>query len=145
MITGKPFKHFSIDEIKDSKDGSLVLTPELIQFGHMMDEMREFHYRRKKSGMKVNSWYRTAEHNKAVGGDENSCHVDGIAVDISFPGLTKAEGMIYADAWYCICQRYGVIGGVGLYYSKQFIHFDANNDPNRYGGNNPKFRLQHFW
>lgn len=35
--------------------------------------------------IKINSAYRCPEHNKAVGGKENSAHVKGLAVDIECP------------------------------------------------------------
>lgn len=70
-------KHFSLDEF-DSPDvkgsGSKMNTSFLLR----LDELRE----RCDFPFKINSGYRTKEHNAKVGGSHRSSHLDGIAVDI---------------------------------------------------------------
>jgi zinc D-Ala-D-Ala carboxypeptidase len=70
-------KHFSLDEF-DSPDvkgsGSKMNTSFLLR----LDELRE----RCDFPFKINSGYRTKEHNEKVGGSHRSSHLDGIAVDI---------------------------------------------------------------
>jgi uncharacterized protein YcbK (DUF882 family) len=54
----------------------------------LMPKNRKFlerlHRAREKAGVTfpINSWIRCPEHNKKVGGRENSAHLEGIAVDI---------------------------------------------------------------
>ena len=65
----------------------------------------------------VNSGYRSPEHNRAVGGVENSYHVQGLAADLrprdprDLPRLQQ------------IADRVNIYGGVGFYDS--FVHVDA--------------------
>ena len=44
-----------------------------------LDDAREF----ANIPFKINSAYRTEEHNKSIGGSPNSSHIKGLAVDIS--------------------------------------------------------------
>ena len=50
-----------------------------VDFLAKLDEAREY------AGIpfKINSAYRTEEHNKSIGGSPNSSHIKGLAVDIS--------------------------------------------------------------
>jgi len=41
--------------------------------------------------IKINSGYRSPEHNKSVGGVKNSMHVKGKAADITIQGLTPNQ------------------------------------------------------
>lgn len=45
--------------------------------------------------MHVNSWCRCASHNKAVGGATNSYHMKGMAIDVTFRGLSPAEAHLH--------------------------------------------------
>ena len=94
--------------------------------------------------MAVNSWYREKEFNDSVGGDPNSCHLDGIATDIALEKLTETQINLFISVWQSICIRYNVIGGVSIYHWG--LHFDSNNDPKRYNGYTPnyKFRITDF-
>lgn len=56
----------------------------------VMDPLREFI----KKPITVNSWYRSPEYNKKVGGAKNSQHTLGEAVDFIVKGMTIEE--IYA-------------------------------------------------
>ncbi len=65
----------------------------------------------------INSAYRTAEHNKTVGGSPKSAHLDGLAVDISTRGWNEADKIdliVYA-------RKLG-FNGVGI--APTFIHLD---------------------
>lgn len=44
-----------------------------------------------KTGVKVNSGYRSPAVNEAIGGAENSDHMRGMAADIEIPGIPNAE------------------------------------------------------
>ena len=69
--------------------------------------------------IKVNSGYRCPDHNKAVGGKENSSHMAGLAADISPSLLTLDE----LDLLYEIC--YNIFDNIGDGRSKKFIHVDV--------------------
>ena len=74
---------------------------------------------REETGLPVyiNSGVRCPEHNEAVGGADNSRHMDGDAADIRCPGKTPRELYSIAD------RIVGNTGGVGLY--DWGIHVDA--------------------
>lgn len=141
ITDGRIVKNFSLAEMtnKQAKDNiKLVLTPEVVEHAQMMQELRDYWGR----PMTVSSWYRTKVYNNKVGGDKNSCHLDGIATDITMPGLSEADRTRLIEVWKSICIRHGVIGGVGVY--KWGLHFDSNNNPARYGKVNALFRITDF-
>ena len=142
-IEGRIAKYFSLKEMANNLTSDpikLDLSKGLDQQGHMMDELREWYGK----PMEVNSWYREKEFNKSVNGDPNSCHLSGIASDIAMLDITKEKAELYAEIWRSICIRYGVIGGVSIYLNRKFMHFDSNNDPDRYGKYGVDFRKQYF-
>ncbi len=104
------FKYFKRSEF-DCKccDKNLILD----DFIEMLDIAREI------SGVPyvINSGYRCKEHNKAVGGVENSSHLKGIAADIAvkneFCRMRILEGVIKAGF-----KRIGI--------GKSFIHVDID-------------------
>nr|DAE41829.1 MAG TPA: peptidase [Caudoviricetes sp.] len=65
----------------------------------------------------VNSAYRSPEHNRAVGGVENSYHVQGLAADI------RPEHQEDLPELQDLCLDLNADGGVGLYDG--FVHVDA--------------------
>ena len=68
----------------------------------------------------INSAYRCATHNKAVGGATGSYHTKGMAADISVEGVKPAEVAKYAES-------IGVLG-IGLYETDKdgyFVHVDT--------------------
>lgn len=68
----------------------------------------------------INSGYRCAKHNKAVGGASGSYHAKGQAADIVVKGVAPAEVAKYAE-------RIGV-KGIGLYETPSdgyFVHIDT--------------------
>lgn len=65
----------------------------------------------------VTSGYRSPEHNRAVGGVENSYHVQGLAADIRPRDLKDLPRLRQ------IADRLNQYGGVGFYDT--FVHVDA--------------------
>lgn len=63
----------------------------------------------------INSGYRCAKHNKAIGGSSGSYHTKGQAADIVVSGVKPAEVAKYAES-------IGILG-IGLYDT--FVHIDT--------------------
>jgi uncharacterized protein YcbK (DUF882 family) len=108
-------RHFNISEF-DSPDepGSGQYMDD--EFLEMLDNARHM------AGIpfKINSGYRTKEHNREVGGLRNSAHLDGFAADIS--ATTSRERM-----WIVASLLEAGFNRIGI--GKTFIHVD--NDPHK--------------
>ena len=68
----------------------------------------------------INSGFRCAKHNKAVGGASGSLHTKGMAADIVVEGVKPAEVAKYAES-------IGILG-IGLYETAKdgyFVHIDT--------------------
>jgi len=63
----------------------------------------------------INSAYRTAAHNKKVGGATNSNHTKGTAADIEVKGIAPLKVAQYAES----------IGVLGIGWYKNFVHIDT--------------------
>ncbi len=70
----------------------------------------------------MNSGYRTQTHNDDVGGADNSYHTKCMAADIFIPGVPKSELIAFA-------KRVPLVGGLGCYPGRNFIHIDVRNRP----------------
>lgn len=70
----------------------------------------------------VSSGYRSPDHNAAVGGKEDSYHMRCMAADFFIPGVDKRKLIGYA--W-----RNGLVGGLGCYPGRSFIHVDVRSRP----------------
>lgn len=113
-----PLKFFDPREVADSQDGSIVLH---IPFGLRMDGLREF------CGfpIRVNSWYRTPEHDRSIGGKGN--HTGGWAADVA-PASGKEEH------WYILFTQAAEMRFAGIGINKpSFIHLDDNKEYERQG------------
>lgn len=75
----------------------------------------------------MNSGYRTPWHNGAVGGASNSYHVKCMAADFFIPGVSKQKLISYA-------KRHHLIGGLGCYPGRKFIHVDVRSRPRGHNG-----------
>lgn len=113
---GRDYKvspHFTLGEIA-SKDGTdkVLYSTELLA---KLEEARAF------GGftVSVNSFYRSATHNKRVGGASNSSHTRGLAADVVF----KKDGRtVNAELICCLCQSLGFDGVA--YISPRAVHLD---------------------
>lgn len=110
-------KHFDYSEF-DSPDapgsGKKYMDAEFL---HMLDLARE------DAGIpfKINSGYRTKEHNKKVGGVPSSSHTKGLAADIHCTSDADRSKIVEA----LICVGFNRIG-----IAKTFIHVDNNLEKN---------------
>ena len=76
----------------------------------------------------VTSGYRNPFHNADVGGADNSYHTKCMAADIFIPGISKRD--LIATAY-----RNDLVGGLGCYPGRNFIHIDVRDRPR--GWNKP--------
>lgn len=111
-------KNFYLHEFQ-CKDGSQLV---------MLDEalLQKLQELRDKIGLpiRINSAYRTPEHNKAIGGSPKSQHMLGKAADISVSGIS-------AESLAIMCETMG-FGGIGIYKSKGFVHVDTRSKKSRW-------------
>lgn len=70
----------------------------------------------------MNSGYRTPWHNYAVGGAKGSYHKKCMAADFFIPGVSKRKLIGYA-------MRNRLVGGLGCYKGRKFIHVDVRSRP----------------
>ena len=69
----------------------------------------------------ITSGYRSEEHNANVGGAKNSYHMKGMAVDVSFPGMS-------VDQVAAMAKKIGFTGII-KYYKSGFVHLDTRPTP----------------
>jgi uncharacterized protein YcbK (DUF882 family) len=119
-------KNFSLNEFA-SKDGAAT-PPDVLE--NLRSLAKNLQVIRDKIGkpIKINSGYRSPEHNKSVGGVKNSMHVKGKAADITIEGLTPNQ--IAAVIFMLIEQKKIKQGGVGIY--PNFVHYDIRGTKARW-------------
>ena len=76
----------------------------------------------------ITSGYRTAAHNKSVGGAAYSQHLYGRAADIRVQGIPVEQLAAYAET--CLPGT----GGIGRYPAKGFVHVDVRKAKSRWAG-----------
>lgn len=113
-------KNFRVKEFA-SKDGAdpIFISPELVE---VLQKIRT-HFGKP---VVINSGYRTAKHNKAVGGATYSQHQYGTAADIRVTGVKPREVAAYAET------LLPGTGGIGIYSS--FVHVDVRAVKARWNG-----------
>ena len=95
---------------------SIRMSPKLIDLLYLIQAYLKAHG--KPYVIHVTSGYRTPEHNKRLrGAASNSLHMQGLAADITVPGIPVSELSKLVKA-------IGV-GGVGIYPRKKFVHVDV--------------------
>lgn len=100
--------HFKPGEIASPDDDSLLVDEEALD---RLEAVRQ----RLGKPMRLNSAYRSAAHNRAVGGEADSQHRQGKAFDVALVGFTRAELKAAARA--------AGFTGIGDYDS--FVHIDT--------------------
>lgn len=105
------------------KDGSdpLFVDSELV---HILQAVRD-HF---GAPVVITSGYRTAAHNKAVGGAPYSQHCYGRAADIRVAGVSVEQLAAYAET------LLPGTGGIGRYPAKGFVHVDVRKAKSRWAG-----------
>lgn len=86
-------------------------------------------YPRTFKGIRINSGYRCAAHNKKVRGSKNSQHMLGKAADVV--GLLKDGEVPPQEVWEAArLVHHFVLGGIGRY--KTFVHVDVRGKKARW-------------
>lgn len=113
-------KNFRVKEFA-CQDGSdpIFISPELVE---VLQKIRS-HFGKP---VNINSAYRTAKHNKAVGGATYSEHLYGAAADIQVTGVKPADVYAYAET------LLPNTGGLGLY--SWGVHVDVRAVKSRWKG-----------
>lgn len=112
--------HFRVNEFACS-DGSdaVFISPELVE---ILEKIR-MHFRKP---VHINSAYRTAAKNKAVGGAAQSQHMYGLAADVTIHGVKPEEIAAFAET---VLKD---TGGIGIY--DRFCHIDVRKVKSRWNG-----------
>lgn len=108
--------NFKVKEFacKDGSDKVLIDT-------ELVDLLQKIRNHFNKS-VKITSGYRTATHNKKVGGTKNSYHLVGMASDIQVTGVNPILVAMYAEKLNA--------GGIGVYST--FVHVDTRQQNSRW-------------
>ena len=123
-------KHFKLSEFA-CKDGTQVPTK---YQGNVAALCLALEHLRAKLGAPVViiSAYRTKAYNKRVGGASRSQHLTGKAADIRLSGKTPAE--VSACLEELIADGTIPQGGIGVYPSHNFTHYDIRLSKARWDG-----------
>ena len=99
------------------KDGSdkVLIDTDLV---NLLQKIRDYF----NKPVKINSAYRTINHNKKVGGATNSYHLKGQASDIQIEGVNPVLVALYAERLNA--------GGIGVY--PNFVHVDTRKNKYRW-------------
>ena len=108
-------KNFSMKELSCKNDNEVYLTRDVLEHAKRLQKLRD-----KFGPLAVNSWLRTTEHNRAVGGSKNSTHLLGIGTDLKVPDGRRQSQI--ADYWDKLMDGHG---GIGKYDT--FIHLDSRD------------------
>lgn len=116
----KVTKNFSVEEF-DCNDGSKMpdsVMTNMIELAEQLQILRD-HIGKP---IRITSGYRSKEYNRRIGGVRNSMHVIGKASDLVVTGMSSRE--LYAIINDLIRDGKMKQGGLGLYVSQGFVHYD---------------------
>lgn len=121
-------ENFDLIEFQ-SHDG--VLTPSaVLENLKILAQNLEVLRKELKAKIFVNSGYRSPEHNKRIGGVDNSQHLLGNAADIKVNGYSPRA--VYMAIERLIAKGKMKQGGLGLYNG--FVHYDIRGTKARWRG-----------
>ena len=112
-------KNFKLSEF-DCKDGSEMpsqLLPNVVELAESLQQLRNV----LNTPIKINSAYRSLEHNSKIGGTNSSQHLFAKAADIVVKGKTPAQ--VATMIKLLILQGKMKQGGIGVYDT--FTHYDV--------------------
>ena len=116
-------EHFSLGEF-ESHDSvpypAEWISPRLVPLCELLEQIR---YGCGDKPVEVVSGFRTLEHNTAVGGEENSYHMKGMAADIRIADVPAALVHMTIMRLYR-AGKLPMLGGLGKYLASNFCHID---------------------
>ena len=119
-------KHTQVKEMR-CKDGTdTVLVDEAL-----MNLIEKLFAKLNCSKYIISSGYRTASHDKKVGGDGKGYHTKGMAVDACF--YDKNGKLISAKIVCCVAQDLGFKGIANISNKYQYVHLDSRTSGRYYG------------
>lgn len=119
-------ENFNLSEFasKDGADFPQKVVENLYELAKNLEVIRAFY----KKPIKVNSGYRSPQHNKNVGGSPKSQHVQGKAADLVISGITPQE---LAKGIQMLIDNGKISeGGIGVYDT--FTHYDIRGTKARW-------------
>tara|TARA_B100002019_G_C21199216_1_gene563058 strand:- start:589 stop:960 length:372 start_codon:yes stop_codon:yes gene_type:complete len=119
-------KNFRLSEF-DCKDGSELpsqLLPNVVELAENLQALRDF----VGLPIKINSSYRSLEHNAKIGGSQNSQHLFAKAADIVIE--SKSPEQVANIIKHLIDEGRMKQGGIGVY--KTFTHYDIRGHKARW-------------
>ncbi len=119
-------KNFRLSEF-DCKDGSELpsqLLPNVVELAENLQALRDF----VGLPIKINSSYRSLEHNAKIGGSQNSQHLFAKAADIVIE--SKSPEQVANIIKHLIDEGKMKQGGIGVY--KTFTHYDIRGHKARW-------------
>jgi uncharacterized protein YcbK (DUF882 family) len=121
-------QNFSKSEF-DSKDGA-KMPPEvlanIVKLAGNLEALRAL----LNAPIKINSGYRSIDHNKSIKGVKGSRHTKGLAADIVVEGYDTEQ--VFEAIEYLIKQGEMQEGGLGMYDT--FVHYDIRGTKARWNG-----------
>ena len=121
----------------DSRDGATMPTEVLQNIQELaknLQKVRDF----LGEPIHINSGYRSASHNAAIGGVANSQHLLGKAADVTSKNFTAKDLVLIFERMIQEGQLHE--GGLGLYNG--FVHYDIRGERARW---NFSTKYQDFW
>lgn len=102
-----------------SKDGGAFTDEALLNIPIVAEQLDVIskHFGKK---IEINSAFRTLAHNERIGGEKNSYHLKGMAVDIFIKGVKPR--VLYGQIQMLMTAGKIMKGGLGLYNT--FVHYD---------------------
>ena len=119
-------KNFNLSEF-DCKDGTEMpseLLTNVLELAESLQELREI----LNSPIRINSAYRSLQHNSNIGGSTNSQHLFGKAADIVVKGKTPSQ--VATMIKLLILEGKMKQGGIGVY--DNFTHYDIRGQKARW-------------
>ena len=128
---GKTFlsPHFQVKEFA-STSGSKIYSDNVLISGELVNMLEKLFNKLKCTSIVINSGYRTATHDKAVGGSGSGQHVLGKAADIV---CRNKDGIINSKIVCCVAADLGFGGVANISANYQAVHVDVRTGSKYYG------------